>query len=201
MSSPYLGEIRLFGFLYNPRGCALCQGQTLAIQQNAALFALLGTYFGGNGVQNFQLPNLASRLAVGQGTGVGLSTYTLGQITGVENVSLLANNMPQHNHPLTGAPSVTTTVSIGVIDGPGTQPKPAGNVLAKAVDSATNAIINAYGPAPSTGALAGTTAASTGAIGNLAVGMAGGNVPVKILPPLLAINYSINTVGIFPSRN
>jgi microcystin-dependent protein len=201
MSSPYLGEIRLFGFPFNPRGCALCQGQTIAIQQNAALFSLLGTYFGGNGVQTFQLPNLASRLAVGQGTGPGLSAYTIGQIAGVEDVSILANNMPLHNHPLTGAPSVTTTVSVGATDGPGSLPKPVGNVLAKGVDAGNGNSLNNYAAPPSTGALGGATAASTATLGNLAVGMAGGNVPVKILPPLLAINYCINTVGLFPSRN
>ena len=98
MAEPYLGQIQIVAFNFAPRGWFLCNGQTLAIQQYTALFALIGTYYGGNGTSTFQLPNLQGRVPIHQGTGPGLSTYTIGEQGGVENVSLLYNNMPIHNH-------------------------------------------------------------------------------------------------------
>ena len=90
MSQQYLGEIRLFTFNFAPKGWAFCAGQLLSIQQNAALFALLGTYYGGNGVSTFQLPDLRSRVANHMGSGAG-GTYTIGENAGVENVALNRN--------------------------------------------------------------------------------------------------------------
>ena len=89
MSQQYLGEIRLFTFNFAPKGWAFCAGQILSIQQNAALFALLGTYYGGNGVSTFQLPDLRSRVANHMGSGAG-GTYVLGENAGVENVQLIS---------------------------------------------------------------------------------------------------------------
>ena len=82
----------------------LCQGQTLAISQNAALFSLLGTTYGGNGVSTFQLPDLQGRVMAGQGNGAGLSPYTIGEKAGTANVSILITNMPSHTHAVTGDP-------------------------------------------------------------------------------------------------
>src|SRR5579863_2782247 len=98
MSEPFLGEIKMFGGNFAPYGWALCNGQTMSIAQNSALFALLGTSYGGDGITTFGLPDLRSRVPVHAGTGVGLSTYILGEKTGVENVALTYNNMPAHNH-------------------------------------------------------------------------------------------------------
>ena len=98
MSSPYLGEIRIFSFNFPPKGWALCNGQLLAINQNQALFAILGTTYGGNGQTNFSLPNLQSRTPRHYGSGPGLSTVTLGEQAGSEAVTLLSTQLPAHTH-------------------------------------------------------------------------------------------------------
>ena len=97
-TDPFIGEIDIFGFNFAPTGWALCDGSLLPISQNAALFSLLGTNFGGDGVSTFRLPNLQSRVAIGQGTGVGLSTYQIGQTGGSENITLTISNIPTHSH-------------------------------------------------------------------------------------------------------
>jgi microcystin-dependent protein len=98
MSEPFIGEIRLLPFNFAPRGWAFCQGQILSIAQNTALFSLLGTTYGGNGTTTFALPDLRGRVAVSAGQGPGLSSYTLGQQSGVESVTLLTTQMPSHSH-------------------------------------------------------------------------------------------------------
>src|SRR5580658_7527465 len=100
MSEQYLGEIRMFGFTFAPSGWAFCNGQLLSISQNTALFSLLGTTYGGDGVSTFALPNLQSRVAIHFGQGSGLSPYVQGQTGGAENVTLTQNQMPQHTHPV-----------------------------------------------------------------------------------------------------
>src|SRR6202011_3421854 len=100
MSSFYLGQITMFGFGFAPKGWALCNGQTMAINQNAALFALLGTMYGGNGVSTFMLPNLMSRVPMHFGTAPSGSSYTEGEVGGVENVTLTGGMMPMHIHTL-----------------------------------------------------------------------------------------------------
>ncbi|MGH7031962.1 MAG: phage tail protein [Stellaceae bacterium] len=87
MSDPFIGTVRLVGFNFAPVGWALCQGQTLPIQQNAALFSLIGTFFGGDGINDFALPDLRGRVAVGQGQGPGLSAYVQAQTGGAETVA------------------------------------------------------------------------------------------------------------------
>ena len=99
MSEPFLGEIRIFGFNFPPRGWALCNGQIISIAQNTALFSLLGISFGGNGQTTFGLPNLQSRVPVHFGQGPGLSNYIIGQQGGSETVTLTTQEMPAHNHP------------------------------------------------------------------------------------------------------
>src|SRR5450631_2987711 len=98
MSEPFLGEIRMFGFNFNPQGWAQCNGQLMAISQNTALFSLLGTNFGGNGQTTFGLPDLRGRVPVHAGQGPGLSPYNIGEQTGTENVTLLSSQMPSHSH-------------------------------------------------------------------------------------------------------
>jgi microcystin-dependent protein len=176
---PYLGEIKLFGGNFAPSGWALCNGQLLAISQYAALFSILGTTYGGNGVQTFGLPNLQGRTPIHWGTGPGLTTRVLGEIDGTENVSLLISNMPAHNHLI----NASTTVA--------TQVLPTNFILAQSVDTAA-------GGAPSnfiepTGA--NTTLAST------AVSMAGSSLPHDNMQPYLAVSFIIALVGVFPSRN
>jgi microcystin-dependent protein len=99
----FLGEIRMFGGNFAPEGWAFCNGQIMAIEENTALFSLIGTYYGGDGVTTFALPNLQSRIPIHQGQGAGLSSYQVGQAGGTENVTLATQQMPQHNHSATAS--------------------------------------------------------------------------------------------------
>ena len=102
MSEPFLGEIRILGFNFAPRGWAMCAGQILSIAQNTALFSLLGTTYGGNGTQTFALPDLRGRVPLSVGQGPGLSNYDQGEVSGTETVTLTTGQMPGHGH-LAGA--------------------------------------------------------------------------------------------------
>jgi microcystin-dependent protein len=108
MSSPFVGEIRNFGFNFAPKGWALCNGQILSIAQNTALFSLLGTMYGGNGTTTFALPNLQGRRALHQGSGPGLTPHTIGEAAGAENSTLVLSQLPMHNHPLAEGTTSTT---------------------------------------------------------------------------------------------
>jgi microcystin-dependent protein len=145
----------------------------MSIAQNTALFALLGTTYGGDGVQTFALPDLRGRVAIHQGQGAGLTPYTEGQRAGTENVTLLANQMPIHNH------------LIGTNSAAGSATRPANNLLAAATSG------NIYAPAPGDGST----------LNPSAVGNAGGNQPLSIIQPYLCVIFIIALNGIFPSRN
>src|SRR6059058_5081907 len=99
---PFLGEVRAISWNFAPKGWAFCNGQILPINQNTALFSILGTTYGGNGVTTFALPDLRSRIPVHFGQGPGLSPYSLGQVSGTENVTLLITEMPAHVHTAQG---------------------------------------------------------------------------------------------------
>src|SRR4051812_17662172 len=101
MENAYLGCIFHFAGNFAPRGYMLCQGQLLSISQNTALFSILGTTYGGDGQVTFGLPDLRGRMPIGQGQGPGLSQIVIGELSGVENVTLTTNNLPAHNHTLT----------------------------------------------------------------------------------------------------
>ena len=103
-SNPFLGEIELVSFNFAPTGWALCDGQLLSISQYSALFALVGTYYGGNGTTTFQLPNLQSRVPVDMGQGNGLSIVNIGDMGGAENATIGVNQMPAHTHVITASP-------------------------------------------------------------------------------------------------
>lgn len=103
MSEPFIGEIRLFGFNFAPRGWALCDGQLLDIASHSALFSLLGTTYGGDGRTTFGLPDLRGRVAVHKGSGPGLTTRNMGQKAGAETVTLNVNQIPPHRHSLIAA--------------------------------------------------------------------------------------------------
>lgn len=109
MSEPFLAEIRIFPYNFSPRGWAFCSGQILSIAQNTALFSLLGTTYGGNGQTTFALPNLQSRTPIGFGQGPGLSPYQLGEVGGVETVTLTAQQVPAHSHQVLANPGPATT--------------------------------------------------------------------------------------------
>jgi microcystin-dependent protein len=187
MSSPFLGMIQQFGFNFAPRGWAFCNGQILPIQQNSALFALLGTTYGGNGVQNFALPNLQSRVAIHPGQGPGLSNYVQGQVGGTESVALVTANLPAHTHTATqNVSAVKATKALAA----------AGDVLGKPTDLAPmgTSIPVIYAPSGS------ATGIALGA-SSITVSSTGGSTPVFIVQPYLAIFSCIAVQGIFPSRN
>lgn len=183
MSDPYIGEIRPFGFNFAPRNWMFCRGQLLAIQSNTALFSIIGTYYGGNGTSTFALPNLQSRIALGMGTGSGLSTYVLGEETGAEAHTLLSTEMPSHNH------SPYSRVKPGTADGH--RVPVAGDYLTRLNVTATAPGLT-WIPAPLQSA---TTLHPT------AIGFAGGNQAHPNIQPVLAVNYCICVQGVFPARN
>ncbi|MCX2454376.1 tail fiber protein [Pedobacter sp. PLR] len=178
----FLGIVKLFGGNFAPRGWAFCNGQTFSIAQNTALFSILGTTYGGNGQTTFALPDLRGRAAIGWGQGPGLSNYVLGQTSGTENISILQTNMPAHTH--------VATTKVSDVEGSVAVPV-AGSSLATMVDTSVNQIFSYTSNAP-TVALNGTTTTNA---------LTGGNVPISILQPTLAMSYIICTEGIFPSRN
>ncbi len=177
-----LAEIRMFAGNFNPRGWFFCQGQLLSIAQWTALFALLGTTYGGNGQTTFGLPDFRGRVAFGTGQGPGLSLVDLGEMSGTPSVTLTTVNMPAHNHPLTGAVSPTANN-----DGTGLTNNPTAGRLGATGNMFTTATDEQVNMAP---------AAST-----LAVGINGSNQPFSIMPPYTGMNYIICSEGIFPSRN
>lgn len=175
---PFLGEIRLVGFNFNPRGWMLCAGQTLSIAQYSALFALLGTQYGGNGQTTFQLPDLRGRVPVGHGTGPGLTGYDIGQVAGSERVTLTQSQMPAHTHGLSSAKA-----ELPVTNDRATTTRPAGAVPAAG---------GSYGAA-------GTATNDVPVSGNVAP--SGGSQPFDVRQPQIAMNYVIAVEGIWPSRD
>ncbi len=183
----YIGAIIPFAGNFAPYGWAFCNGQIIAISGNSALYALIGTTYGGDGVNTFGLPNLQGRIPIGQGTGPGLSTYVMGQSGGTETVTLTSNQMPVHTHAL-------TSVSLKAVTGAGNTTVPTGNYLAASRSASTAGYAASAGTGTSNSLNSGTVTA-----GSLA--SAGGSLPFSILQPTLAINYIISLYGIFPSRN
>ncbi|WLQ16550.1 tail fiber protein [Hahella aquimaris] len=113
MSEPFYGEIRMFTYQFAPAGWAYCNGQIYPINQNPALFAVIGTLYGGNGSTNFGLPNLEGRTPIAWGTGTGLSGYQPGQSGGSSTIQLTPSQIPSHNHTLSAVTSAGTTPEPG----------------------------------------------------------------------------------------
>jgi microcystin-dependent protein len=189
VSQAFIGEIKMFAGNFAPRGYMLCNGQTLAISSNAALFSLLGTTYGGNGVSTFMLPDLQGRAPMAWGNGPGLTPRVVGEVTGSETVPLSVANMPQHTHTA----AVTVNVAIGADSAIGTKTTPANNVHAAV--GATQ-LEKPYSSNAPTVTMGGVTATGTATIG-----IAGNGLPVPIVSPALAVTFIICLQGIFPSRN
>jgi microcystin-dependent protein len=179
MAQEFIGAIKLFAGNFAISGYSFCDGSTLAIQQNQALFALVGTTYGGNGTTTFQLPDLRGRVPISFGQGSGLTNRTQGQTGGQESVALTASTAPVHNHLFNAATNATTTTTVG----------PA--VLTGSLKVADGAFYTA----PNQG---GFTPVSMNA--NSVTPM-GGSQPHNNIQPTLAINYLIALFGIFPSQN
>jgi microcystin-dependent protein len=174
MSTPLLGEIKMFAGNFAPKGWALCNGQILAISQNAALFSILGTFYGGNGTSNFALPNLQSRVPIHQGTGPGLSPYVIGQQAGAENVTLLTTQMPSHTH------------TVNAVASGGNQASPLSGSLAIESTGTSLDYSNAAPSSPMNPAM---------------IVPNGGSQPHTNIQPYLCVTFIIALVGVFPSRN
>lgn len=176
MSTPYIGEIRLFGFNRVPAGWLACDGSLQPISVYDTLFILIGTAYGGDGENTFGLPDLSGRVPLHQGTGPGLSTRVIGEESGTETVVLTSGQMPSHSHAMNAttaaanATAIGTTVQLGAI---------AGDTMY------VTDITGANGFA--------TSAGSTS--------VAGGSQPHDNLMPTLTLQYCIATNGIFPQQN
>ena len=176
---PFIGEIRLFCGNFAPKGWAICDGTQIAISTNTALFSLLGTQFGGNGITTFGLPDLRGRVPLHQGTQQG-ETYDMGQMAGSESVTLQTSEIPMHTHAASASSETPSAVGTGIdltgstVYVPASVPKP-----------------KCY--APSGSALT--------ALSPQAVQQAGGGQPHNNKAPFLAVNFIIALEGIFPSRS
>jgi microcystin-dependent protein len=210
MSDPYVGEIRVVGFNFAPVGWFLCDGQTLSISSYQALFALIGTTYGGNGTTTFQLPNLQGRVPLGVGSGAGLPTYAWGQSGGSAIVTLTQQQLPTHTHQATftgTAPSGSGNLTVNVqgSSAPGGTSAPAGNYLAGTAKGSGTSDLYVSNPAQATlGNLAGVSGSIAGLpapAGSVAVGLAGSGQPFSIEPPYLAMYFIIAYSGIFPTRS
>ncbi len=181
MASPYIGEIRCFGFNFAPQGWAFCNGQLLAIAANDVLFSILGTTYGGDGITTFAVPNLQGQIPMHWGNGPGGFNTTIGQTQGQTSVTLTTNQIPAHTHsviamevPSGGGPERTAVASGNTFLGPSQPPN------------------GVYQLAPSS---------VTAAFSSKAIAMQGGSQPHDNMQPYLVLNFCIALDGIFPARN
>jgi microcystin-dependent protein len=180
MSSPFVAEIRIFGFNFPPKGWAFCAGQILPISQNTALFSLLGTTYGGDGKSTFALPNLEGNAPMHPGQGPGLSLHDLGETGGSTSVTLLQTEMPSHNHAFQANAATATNAS------------PANAVYMKGHyndGQGHQGQVDLY-----------TTIAPTTALNPAVLSIAGGNQPHNNMQPYLTLNFCIALQGIYPPR-
>lgn len=179
----YLGEIRLCAFSYPPKGWAACNGTLLPIAQNAALFSLLGTQYGGDGVRTFALPDLRGRTPLHR----DYVNSIVGTVGGAETVKLVSSQLPVHSHLFNASSSPATSTNVGAT---------LNHVLAASnLYSSTDPTIS--GPGTALYAVPGPLAALSGE----ACGSTGGGQPHENMQPSLVLNYIIALTGIFPSRN
>ncbi len=171
MSQPFIGEIRMFAGNFPPVGWARCDGQLMPISQNDALFALIGTTYGGDGVNTFALPDLRGRVPVHQGPGPGLSPWVIGQSFGSETVTLTSNQLPAHAHTQQASKDAATG-AVGPSGAPGVASTPL------------------YGSGVMDVPMAGA-----------AVAAAGGGQPHDNMAPFTALTFIISLFGVFPSRS
>lgn len=175
MSTPYVGEIRLFPYTFAPVGWQLCDGSLLSISANQVLYTVLGITYGGDGVSTFAVPDLRGRVPVHQGAGPGLTPRVIGQKAGTENVTLLSTQLPAHTHGFAAATSIAT------VNAPATTVQ-FGGLSADTMYSGTDTA-NVVSPASAT------------------ISQVGGNLPHDNLMPTLTASYCIALNGIFPSQS
>lgn len=185
-TEPFIGEIKLFGFYFAPKYHMTCSGQILNIANNTALFSLLGTTYGGNGQTTFGLPDLQGRMAVGQGNGAGLPSFTMGEKIGTTSATMTTGNMPAHNHTLNN-----TTVRMRSNSNNGGENSP------DAAFPAINLNQGIYASQPGNNEFMAPNAVTIGG----STDPSGSSIPFSIVNPYLVMNFCIATQGIFPSRN
>lgn len=179
MADPFIGEIRAFAFDFAPKNWAICAGQIMPIQQNTALFSILGVQFGGNGTTNFGLPNLQGSAPMGTGMGPGLTQRTIGEVAGTQSVTLSQNEMPIHSHTITAQARAADKLD------------PAGNYLAQGIRGTpprTSSVPTYAGGALNIPLATGTLAPSGGAQAH------------SNMQPYLALNFCICLFGAYPTR-
>ena len=172
MPEPYVGEIRMFGGNFAPNGWMLCEGQQMAISENETLFQLIGTTYGGDGENTFNLPNLASRIPVHNGTGPEGITYQIGEMSGTEQVTLTSQQIPIHTHSMLGTTNTATAQA------------PTANTVAKSTQ--IDLFINAQ---------------PGDAMNPQAITPVGGSQPHENVQPFLCINFIISLFGVYPSAS
>jgi len=175
MAQPYVGEIRIFAGNFAPNGWMFCEGQPLPISENDVLFQLIGTTYGGDGEETFNLPNLASRVPIHMGTGPDGTTYQIGEMAGTEQETLTVQQIPSHSHP----PMATTALA--------SQSLPTGGVLAS--PSSSQAGVLAYG-----------SDTPVVPMNNQSITGTGGSQPHENTQPFLCVNFIISLFGVFPSQ-
>lgn len=173
----YIGEVRLFAGNFAPRNWHFCDGSLLPISQNDVLFTLIGTTYGGDGINTFALPDLRGRVPIGQGTGVGLTPRILAEAAGTEAVALIANQCPSHSHLVYASTSTATS------------PSPEGAVTAQPATG-----LAFYAPRV-------TPTVNPVAFDKDVIGNAGANLPHANIMGSLAFNYIIALQGIFPTQS
>jgi microcystin-dependent protein len=176
MANPFLGQIMLCPYNFAPNGWAFCQGQLLSIPQNTALFSLIGTYYGGNGINTFALPDLQGRVPVSQGQAPGLSYYDIGENGGVETISLTTQQVPSHNHLVN-------------VDG----------TPERGAEPATSPVNNYFGGNKSQQFYA-SPSNVTQQLNAASISPVSGGLPHENRMPYLVLNWCISLQGIYPSR-
>jgi len=192
MADYFIGEIRPFALNFAPRGWMICNGATLPIQRYTSLFALIGTYYGGNGTTTFQIPNIQSQVLLGTGQLTGGSQYVIGEAGGAANVTIDTTTMPGHTHNYNvasaGAPANWAPNEIH-------QPNSTSYLSNLAAKNATGGNLFGFGYLPSPANVPNTQ------LGPNSIGITGGNQPHSNMAPFLTINYCIAVEGVFPARN
>ena len=179
MGDPFLGEIKTVGFNFAPAGFALCNGQLMQIQQNSALFSVLGITYGGNGTTNFALPNLQAAAPMHWGTGPNLSPRVIGESDGTASVTVTVSELPTHTHMLNAAALNPPNTAQNV-------PMPTAQAM--------------IGPSNPNMAFSDVSTPPV-AFSPAAIGMTGGSQSHENRQPLLSLTFVIALQGIFPSRN
>jgi microcystin-dependent protein len=172
MSDPFVAEIRIFPFNFPPKGWAFCNGQLMPLSQNTALFSLLGTTYGGDGKSTFALPDMQGNVPMQPGQGQGLSLRDLGEMSGVETITLLVSEIPLHTHVLMASSSDPAESNVCT-----------NNALARSKNG------NAY-----------STTLTTTMMAPQGLPPAGGGLPHNNMQPYLTLNFCIALQGVFPAR-